>query len=247
MKFKYPQFFVLLLFLLPMLACNRLFGDADESPDPRQRQPQSRMVPWRLWRVPPTQTAKIQITVTQRPSTDVQQANDSNSAPVSTSIQPSLAINTDALPFQTYRMIMEFAATSGGAMSSMQMQVQQDIPNQAISYQVTASGIPDTDEMGGDTMNFVVTDGTAYMPFDGECMAMSTGEGNPLDQFLNGNNEFLDDEDLQVNFQGDETLIGLPVKVYTVTGFNDAEYSNVNGTSMFTVQPMGARSLSRPK
>ncbi|MEM7128317.1 MAG: hypothetical protein AAF702_18440 [Chloroflexota bacterium] len=232
MKFKYSQFLVLLLFLVPMLACSTLFSSGsntqNSSQDSLQDSPSTATpIPNTSLAVPAADSDNGSNPTQGVTTNDQQDSNSSGST--ATSIQPILAINSDALPFQTYAIQMSFTATGGESVASMQMTSQRDIPNQAISYQVSISGVPDADEFGGGNMTFVVIEGTAYMPFDGQCMAIATGE-NPLNQFLNGNSEFLDDETLQVVFQGDEMLLGVPVKVYAVTGFDDAEISGANGT-----------------
>lgn len=218
MQFKYRQFLVLLVFVVPMLACNGLFGAQDE--------PQT------------SNSAEGQTTDSEDNGADnqptgqengAQQQNNSNAIAATTSLQPILPIKGDILPFQSYRILLQFTATTGEESASFQTQITRDLDNQAVSYEVTASGIPDMEEFGSN-MAFVMKDGKAYIPYDGQCMAMAADGGTPMDQFFAMDAAFFDGDDVQVTYQGDETLHGLPVNIYQVNGISNADTIEASGT-----------------
>lgn len=226
MRFKYPQFFVLLVFIVPMLACNSFFGSDDEpqSSSPSNSEPDSSLAV----------TADSEATTDESASSDSEPAADG--AASATSIQPSLAIDADGLPFQTYRAEIVMSTTSNDDVATMTLVTQRDIPNQAMSYEVSAIGVPDMEEFSDGTMSIVSIGETVYIPFEGECMAMNAGGQTPMDQFLNGG-EFFDNSNLDVAFIADETMLGLPVRAYSVTGLDEIDFANAEGqVSVYTTE-----------
>jgi hypothetical protein len=221
------------MLLVPMIACGGLFGGDEAS------EPVAEVAP-----VENTQDESNESAATEDPaaesqaesSTDSSSAGDA-SAPIT--LQPSLPLGNDSLPFQTYQIRMEISSTSQDNTSTMQMNHVRDVPNQSASYQVSASGVPDMAEFGGDSMSLVMLENKIYLPADGECMAIDAGAFNPMDEFPDGSEILQMDAEVETRLIGESVLNGLSVKEYQLTGLDTPDMADAAGSLFVHTLPDG--------
>ena len=113
---------------------------------------------------------------------DANAPGNADDGAVAMSVQPSFPFNNDALPFQSYQIRMQFSALSSDQVSSVEMNIARDVANQAASYQMSVTGVPEMVEQSGYSTTFIAIGNDVYMPADGDCMVMPSGMGNPVEQ-----------------------------------------------------------------
>ena len=238
---KYRLFGLLVIFLIPMLACGSVFSNQNSEPETAPvAAPETAAQNPEVDQENEGSNAESS-TNQDHPADDAGVQNDdqagsqdgevqaSSQQVTATSVQPSLPVTLDELPFQSYRFVMEFATTTNDNVASMQMTLIQDIANGDTMFQMAANGVPDMEELGEGGMTFVVKDDNAYLPLAGECMVVPANMGNPMDEMLSADALFFSDDDVQVTFVGDETVNGLAVKAYEITGITDTEMLEASG------------------
>jgi len=226
-------FIALSMLLVPMIACGGLFGGDEAS------EPVAEVAP-----VENAQDESSESAATEDPAaaSQAEPATDSSStgdSGVPIAIQPSFPLGNESLPFQSYQIKMEISVTSQEGTSTMQMNHSRDVSNQSASYQVTASGMPEMAEFGGDSMSLVMLDNKIYLPADGECMAIDAGVFNPIDELPTGD-EFLQmDENVETRLVGESVLNGLSVKEYQLVGLDTPEMADAAGSLFVHTLPDG--------
>lgn len=232
LKPKTRVLFAFTILLLPMLACSSLLGGQDDEAEvPAAVEPAGS--PSGQEGGEDANTSQGQDAGQQDTGSEQSDTGDSGAEVAAISIQPSMPINNDALPFQTYQIRMRFSAVSGGNTSSVEMNIARDVPNQAVSYQMSATGMPDMEELDADSIVFVAIGDNTYLSADGECMLMPSGMNNPVEQVWTRNSFLLMDDDMQVQLVGPQNLDGLPVQEYQLEGINAADMLDASGT-LFT-------------
>ena len=250
LKPHYRLLLVLTIFLIPMLACNSLLGGQSaeqesvaviEQEDTAQETTAAENTTQENTAENAEQSPAVaqQATNNDAEATQGETGSGDDQQVTATSVQPSLPIALNDLPFQSYRFLMGFAATTNGNDASMQITLIRNIATGDTLMQMEANGVPDMEEFAGGSMSFVIKDNNAYLPLGSECMVVPANIGNPMDEMLSADNLFFGNDDVQVTYVSDETVNGLAVKSYQITGISDDTLEEASGRLYVHTLPDG--------